>query len=75
MALHYDDSVYPSRDHAGILSTGPGILSTGRAGPGPRNNLQNVVLNTAAKEKDTGVTIEAGLKVSEQCGIAARKRN
>ena len=34
--------------------------------------IQNAVLNTTAKE-DIGVTIQADLKVSEQCGIAARK--
>ena len=33
--------------------------------------IQNAVLNTTAKEKDIGVTIQAVLKVSEQYGITA----
>ena len=37
--------------------------------------IQNAVLNTTATEKHIGVTIQADLKVSEQCGIAARKGN
>ena len=36
--------------------------------------IQNAVINTTAKEKDIGVTIQADLKVSEQCGVAASKR-
>ena len=37
--------------------------------------IQNDVLNTTAEVKDICVTIQADLKVSEQCGIAARKGN
>ena len=33
------------------------------------------MLNTTATEKDIGVTIQADLKVSEQCDNAARKGN
>ena len=33
------------------------------------------IQNATATEKDVGVTIQADLKVSEQCGIAARKGN
>ena len=33
------------------------------------------VLGTTVKEKDTGVTISADMKVSEQCGVAASKGN
>ena len=33
------------------------------------------VLCTTIKEKDLGVTINADMKVSEQCGIAASKGN
>ena len=47
---------------------------------GPKNGksdytIQNAVLNTTATEKDIDVVIQADLKVSEQCGIAARKGN
>ena len=33
------------------------------------------MLNTNAKEKKIGITIQADLKMSEQCRIAARKGN
>ena len=32
-------------------------------------------LGTTVKEKDLGITINADMKVSEQCGIAASKDN
>ena len=37
--------------------------------------MHNTVLLKTSKEKDLGVTISADWKVSEQCGIAARKGN
>ena len=37
--------------------------------------MGDTVLNTILKEKDLGLTISAGMKVSEQCGIAAAKGN
>ena len=37
--------------------------------------MHNTVLLKTSKEKDIGVTISADWKVSEQCGIAARKGN
>ena len=50
-------------------------LHIGRSNGKSDNKIQNAVLNTTANEKDIGVTIQADLKVSEQCGIAARKGN
>ena len=50
-------------------------LHIGRANGKSDYKIHNNVLNTTAKEKDIGVTIQADLKVSEQCGIAARKGN
>ena len=37
--------------------------------------MDNTVLLKIYKEKDIGVTISADWKVSERCGIAARKGN
>ena len=37
--------------------------------------MHNTVFLKTSKEKDLGVTISADWKVSEQCGIAARKGN
>ena len=37
--------------------------------------MGDTVLNTILKEKDLGLTISAGMKVSELCGIAAAKGN
>ena len=37
--------------------------------------MGDTVLGTTVKEKDLGVTINADMKVSEQCGIAASKGN
>ena len=48
-------------------------LHIGRSNGKSDYKIQNVVLNTTAKEKDIGVTTQADLKVSEQCGIVARK--
>ena len=39
------------------------------------HNDNTVKLLKTSKEKDIGVTINADWKVSEQCGIAARKGN
>ena len=35
----------------------------------------DAVLHRTTKEKDLGVTFSGDMKVSEQCGIAASKRN
>ena len=37
--------------------------------------MGDTVLNTTVKEKDLGLIICADMKVSEQCGIAAAKKN
>ena len=37
--------------------------------------MDGTVLNTTLKEKDIGLTVSADMKVSEQRGIAAAKRN
>ena len=37
--------------------------------------MGDTVLATTVKETDLGVTISAGMEVSEQCGIAASKGN
>ena len=50
-------------------------LHIGRSNGKSDYAIQNAVLNTTATEKDIGVTIQADLKVSEQCSIAARKGN
>ena len=51
-------------------------LHIGRAnGKEPYEMHNTVLLKTSSKEKDLGVTISADWKVSEQCGIAARKGN
>ena len=38
-------------------------------------NMGDIVLGTAVKEKDLGITISADMKVSEQCGIASSRGN
>ena len=50
-------------------------LHIGRANGKEPHEMHNTVLLKTAKEKDLGVTISADWKVSEQCGIAARKGN
>ena len=50
-------------------------LHIGRANGKEPYEMHNTVLLKTAKEKDLGVTISADWKVSEQCGIAARKGN
>ena len=37
--------------------------------------MGGTVLKTPLKENDLGLTINADIKVSEQCGIAAEKEN
>ena len=37
--------------------------------------MGDAVLSRTTQEKDLGVTFSADMKVSEQCGIAASKRN
>ena len=37
--------------------------------------MNNTVLLSTEREKDVGVIASSDMKVSEQCGIAARKRN
>ena len=37
--------------------------------------MKGTILSKAVKEKDLGVTMEANMKVSEQCRIAASKGN
>ena len=48
------------------LHTGPG--NTGM-------NMGGTILSKTVKEKDLGVTMNANMKVSEQCRIAASKGN
>ena len=37
--------------------------------------MGDTVLNAPVKEKDLGITMNADMKVSEQCGITASKGN
>ena len=37
--------------------------------------MNNTVLLSTEREKDVGVVVSSDMKVSEQCGIAARKGN
>ena len=50
-------------------------LHIGRANGKVPYEMHNTVLLKTSKEMDLGVTISADWKVSEQCGIAARKGN
>ena len=50
-------------------------LDIGRANGKEPYEMHNTVLLKTSKEKDLGVTINSDWKVSEQCGIAARKEN
>ena len=38
-------------------------------------NVGDTVICTTVKEKDLGITISGGMKVSEQCDIAVSKVN
>ena len=50
-------------------------LHIGRANGKEPYEMDNMVLLKTSKEKYIGVTISADWKVSEQCGIAAKKGN
>ena len=50
-------------------------LHTGHGNWDVNSTMGKTVLGTTVKEKDLGVTIIADMKVSEQYGIAASKRN
>ena len=50
-------------------------LHTGHGNLDVNYKMDDTVLGTTVKEKDLGVTINADMKVSEQCGIAASKGN
>ena len=50
-------------------------LHTGHGNEDAQYTMGCTVLNTTVKEKDLGLTISADMKVAEQCGIAAAKRN
>ena len=51
-------------------------LHTGHGNKDIQYKTGDTVLNTTVKEKkDLGLTINADMKVSEQCGIAASKGN
>ena len=50
-------------------------IHIGRENGKEPHELDNKVLLKTSKEKYIGVTISADWKVSEQCGIAARKGN
>ena len=46
-------------------------LHTGHGNLDVNYKMGDTVLSTTVKEKDLGITINADMKVSEQCGIAA----
>ena len=48
------------------LHTGPGTT-------GKNYEMEGTILSKTGKEKDLGVTMNANMKVSEQCRIAASK--
>ena len=50
-------------------------LHTGHGNEDAQYTMGDTVLNTTVKEKDLGLTINADMKVSEQCAIAAAKGN
>ena len=50
-------------------------LHSGHGNEDAQYTMGDIVLNSTVKEKDLGLTISAGMKVSEQCGIAAAKGN
>ena len=50
-------------------------LHTGHGNEDAQYTMCGTVLNTTVKENDLVLTISADMKVSEQCGIAAAKRN
>ena len=50
-------------------------LYTGHGNEDAQYIMGGIVLNTTVKENDLGLTINADMKISEQCGIAAAKGN
>ena len=50
-------------------------LHTGHGNLDANYKMGDAVLGTTVTEKDLGVIINADMKVSEQCGIAASKGN
>ena len=50
-------------------------LHTRPGNTGINYEMGRTILSKTVKEKDLGVTINANMKVSEQCRIAASKRN
>ena len=48
-------------------------IHTGQWNEDAQYTMGGIVLNTAVKEKDLGLTISDDIKVSEQCGFAAAK--
>ena len=50
-------------------------LHTGLGNTGMNYDMGGTILSKTMKEKDLGVTMNANMKVSEQCKIAASKGN
>ena len=50
-------------------------LHTGSGNTGVNYEMGGTILSKTVKEKDLGVTMNANMKVSEQCRIAASKGN
>ena len=50
-------------------------LQTGPGNTGMNYEMGGTILNKTVKEKELGVSINANMKVSEQCRIAASKGN
>ena len=50
-------------------------LHIGQANAKTNYLMNNTVLLSTEREKDVGVIVSSDMKVSEQCGIAARKLN
>ena len=50
-------------------------LHTGPGHTGMNYDMGGTILSKTVKEKDLGVTMNANMKVSEQCKIAASKGN
>ena len=50
-------------------------LHTGPGNTGMNYEMGGTILSKTVKDKDLGVTINANMKVSEQCRIAASKGN
>ena len=51
------------------------FLHTGPGNTGMNYDMGGTILSKTVKEKDLGVTMNANMKVSEQCRIAASKGN